>query len=333
MKGFAFVLLSMMLIPYSSCEGKGVINYKGNYDILLSSGEYYFYNDGEVNLKLHIQNDINRLLPDVASVCFFDFYNNGILVVATEYINNETALDKLAIYFLDNDNKPERIMEFNGIAYSQFFLYKDVLFCYFKSELIVIDIKKQRLLCKKELEINNITIKNIFIDIETNICVLSSNDYYINDTKKNILVMNINDSNVQKSFQGVLLEVDIGNKKIYYFDYKNGLLSYNYNLDMITELEILNIPENFLDPSMGLNRLYIIDHYNYIFCYARKKPVSIARTIFPHSDSSLYEYIYFISILSENKFIISGQISFNNFILEHGQIKRIRMTKSLEYKK
>lgn len=322
------VVILIFLVFLASCHtrtGNDKAQYKGNFELLFSSGKYCVYNNGKLNLKLQVNDTLKKLLPDNSIVEFYDLCDDGICVVISEYIDGEIIMDNLVIYLINFDNvTSKRIMEFDGFSYSQFFIQNKILFCYFNWELIAIDIENKIVLWKKKLEPDIINVKNLFVDIESQFCIFSSSNYYLDSNKKEFAIMHLDGLVPVKKFNGELLAVDIPQKSIYYFDYDNNLASYNYETDQFTRFEIINIHASVVDQSMVLNRLYILGQDKYIFCYAKKRTVAVAKMIFPHSDSSFYDYIYFSATIADNNFSIIEQIKIDDPLFLHEQLKKIK---------
>lgn len=313
----------------TSCRNKGWTYYKGICDLLLSSGtigKYYVYDNGKLNLKTDVRDIVKKSLPDIFLIQYFDFYNGGILVIANKHINNEISFDNLALYFItDHDEEPQKIMEININYNSLFYIYENLLFCYnlLDSKIIAIDIEKREILWEKELGDRDITVKNIFVDMELQICVLSSHNYYIHDKIQDFIIIALDNPIVSKSFQGILLDVNITDKLIYYFDYENGIVSYNYKnknaAELLRESEFPDVTQD-----MMINQLYVINKDEYIICFIRETKVFLVELLFPKSGASLPHYTYFTATLNDEKFEIMDQIKFGTNEFEHTHLKRIQ---------
>ena len=320
MKYSYLFLLLLSLILYIACNIKNMTYYKGNFEILLSSGEFYSYDNNILDLKFDIKNIFDKHIPNVDRVLFFSFYKNGILTIASEYDNDRIYSEKLTIYFITDDNKrPEEIMKFHGDVWGHFFLYDNILYYYF-DELIAIDLNEHTILWKVELE-KNVYVRNIFIDIESRICIFSSNDYYIKDYNKNFVITATDNSKEPKLFHGILLTVDKINKCVYYLNQDNDLLSHNYETNQVKKIIFSN---NNVRKDLLLNRIYVTDQRKYIICYAKKSPIIISKIIFPGSDFFLYDYSYFFAAFNGEHLEIVEEIVFDHYTLKHEQIKNIR---------
>jgi len=322
MKCLILFFLLLLFIFYISCNAENMDYYKGNCEILLSSGDLYSYDNNVLNLKFNIKSIIDKDIPNVNRVLFSNFYKNGILTVISETDNDTIYSEKLAIYYIDNNKKkPEEIMNFHGDAWGYFFLHGNILF-YFFDELIAINLDECTIFYKNKLGKNNIYIRNIFVDIDLNICIFSSNDYYLKDYNKNFIITTLDNSKESKLFSGILLSVDIVNKCIYYIIQENDLYLYNYEIDCVEKIIFSN---TLIDNDFILNRIYTTEHEKNIFCYTKKRSIFISKIIFPRNEAFLYDYSYFLTDLDDNHLNILEEIKFNFIKLTHEQIRNIRI--------
>jgi hypothetical protein len=301
------LLVLVMKAILSSCHSQSsdaeIFVIDNKYEVLLSTGEDYIFDELTGKILLDVRKTIYDKLPKTREIYYFDLYNDGILSLTTEddgewYVTK----DILCHYFPHKEDKPLQVLNFSAsFPRGAFYLNKDYLLCYCHPELIILDLAKGIEARRIKLDLLLAEPTNLYVDISDGICFY---DYRSYDYMDKTVFYKLDYENSIKdisSFAGNILFFNDKESYIIYSD-KGGsnYYRYNYKIGSIDKIAFFN--KSGRRPEGLLERMVPIfgDQNNFILEYKFRDSITVAKLIFPWSDPHINYYYHYYGTLIDN---------------------------------